>query len=258
MKLCVIVPTYNNNKTVINVVERLLPFGYPIFVVNDGSTDNTESLVEDYISRVKADTPEASIQLLSYKVNKGKGHALRTGFSKAIAEGYDFAITIDSDGQHYPESIPGLVATLNQEIAKAKGKVNDRILIVGNRKLKQDNMPSGNTFANHFSNFWFMLQTWQYLPDTQTGYRIYPLHHLHGLKLLTARYEAELELLVFAAWHGVKLVASPIRVYYPPQGERVTHFRPIYDFARISVLNTILCCSCIYGWPKMLWHKIFD
>lgn len=233
----------------IDVLERLRPFGYPIIVVNDGSTDDTQKLLEDY--QHKTENPELS--LVFYPNNQGKGHALRTGFRKAQELGFDYAITIDSDGQHYPEDIPSLVNVLEKEIENG----NKKLLVVGNRKLQQRNMPGGNTFANHFSNFWFMVQTWQFLPDTQTGFRIYPLHYLCGLKFLTARYEAELELLVLSAWHGVKLVSSPIRVYYPPQDERVTHFRPFWDFFRISVLNTILCILCfVYGWWCILFHKI--
>ena len=73
-------------------------------------------------------------------------------------------------------------------------------------------MPRKNTFANKFSNFWFYVQTGKALEDTQTGYRLYPLHKLYGVGLLTSRYEAELELLVFASWHGVELVSIPVNV----------------------------------------------
>lgn len=245
MKICVIIPTYNNHLTVVDVVERTLPFGYPVIVVNDGSTDDT-------LSRLYAANSPERFTIVSYDQNQGKGHALRTGFRKAIELGYDYAVTIDSDGQHYPEELPKLIGALQEQLAKG----NRKVLIVGNRKLHQDNMPGGNTFANYFSNFWFMLQTWQYLPDTQTGYRIYPLHNLHGLSLLTARYEAELELLVLAAWHGVRLCSVPIKVFYPDPDKRVSHFRPLYDFGRISILNTILCCLCIYGWPMNLINMV--
>lgn len=245
-RLCVIVPTYNNHKTVVNVVERIKLLGYPVIVVNDGSTDDTAQL----LSAVNG------ITVCSYTPNRGKGHALRAGFQKAIELGFDYAATIDSDGQHYPEDLPKLITALDdalQNDRSGKGK----ILIVGNRKLQQDNMPGGNTFANYFSNFWFMVQTWQYLPDTQTGMRIYPLHYLYGLRLLTARYEAELELLVLSAWHGVKLISTPIRVFYPDPSERVSHFRPLRDFGRISVLNTILCILCfVYGYWAILFNKL--
>ena len=115
----------------------------------------------------------------------------------------------------------------------------------------------GSNFANKFSNFWFYVQTGKALEDTQTGYRLYPLHKLYGVGLLTSRYEAELELLVFASWHGVELVSIPVNVYYPPREERVSHFRPGKDFARISVLNTVLCfLAVVYGLPLRLGRKL--
>lgn len=238
--ICVIVPTYNNNGTILQVLERLVPFVQDIIVVNDGSTDNTQELLESFQLQ--------KIEIVSYKQNAGKGHALRSGFLRAKELGFVYAITIDSDGQHYPEDIPLFVDAFQNNIGA---------LIVGNRKLVQKNMPGKNTFANYFSNFWFMVQTWQYLPDTQTGFRLYPLNKLRGLKFLTSRYEAELELLVFSAWHGTKLVSTPIRVYYPPEGERVSHFRPLQDFGRISLLNTVLCCLCfIYGWWCIIINKL--
>ena len=254
--VCVIVPTYNNHKTVLQVIDRLLPFAEDIIVVNDGSTDDTLELLSHYkenLSVATADHQATALHIVTYPQNQGKGHALRCGFHKALELGFDYAITIDSDGQHYPEDLPHFLSRLQQ--CRAQGL--DRVLIVGNRKLQQENMPGGNTFANYFSNFWFALQTWQYLPDTQTGFRLYPLHHLHGLNMITARYEAELELLVMAAWHGVRLESTPIRVYYPPREERVTHFRPFWDFVRIFVLNTVLCVLClVYGWWRMLINKL--
>ena len=113
------------------------------------------------------------------------------------------------------------------------------------------------TFANRFSNFWFALQTLQRLPDTQSGLRVYPLQRLHGLRWMSARYEAELTLLVFSAWAGVKLLPVPVSVYYPPRDQRVTHFRPGRDFTRISVLNTLLCfLMVVYGWPRIFCRQI--
>jgi hypothetical protein len=122
---------------------------------------------------------------------------------------------------------------------------NPGALIVGERKeLASKERSGGSKFANAFSNFWFFVQTWKHLKDTQTGFRLYPLRKLHGLSLLTSRYEAELELLVFAAWHGVKLVSQPINVYYPPREQRVSHFRPGIDFTRIFILR---CLGCNYN-----------
>ena len=244
MKPCIIIPTYNNATTLANVVERSLSVCADVIVVNDGSTDNTT----DILSAI------SGVTLVSYSPNKGKGYALCEGFRKAKAMGFDYAITLDADGQHFPEDVPALLATLDEESEKNNGKV----LVVGSRNLNAPGMPSGNTFANRFSNFWFAVQTAQRLPDTQTGFRIYPLHHLPNLNLITRRYESELELLVFSAWRNVRIVPSPVRVYYPPAEERVSHFRPFADFARISVLNTFLCIAAlVYGYPSMLIRRMF-
>lgn len=238
MKVCTVIPTYNNGTTLHDVIERVLVYCNDVIVVNDGSTDPTAQILTSFGNR---------ITVVEYAKNRGKGYALKQGFRKAKDLGFDYAITLDSDGQHFPEDIPVFAETLAH---------HPMALIVGSRNLKQENMPDSNTFANKFSNFWFRLQTGISLPDTQTGYRLYPLKSLPRLSLLTSRYEAELELLVFSAWKGVDLVPVKINVYYPKDGERVTHFRPFWDFFRISVLNTFLClASVVYGWPSRLIRK---
>ena len=149
-----------------------------------------------------------------------------------------------------PEDIPLLLEA-------AKNANGSRILVVGSRNLKAEGMPEKNTFANNFSNFWFKVQTFKKLPDTQTGFRLYSLHNLPNLKILTRRYETELELLVFSAWRNVKLIPTQVRVYYPPKEERVSHFRPFADFTRISILNTFLCfAALLYGYPSMLIRSL--
>jgi len=215
-----------------------------IIVVVDGSTDNTLELLEAESAVLK----ERLTVVVSPK-NEGKGAALKRGFQEARKLGFSHVLTIDADGQHYPEDIPLLYRAHT---------IHPDAIIIGSRVLEQENMPSQNTFANRFSNFWFALQTGLKLPDTQCGMRIYPLRGLHGMRLLTARYEAELALLVFAAWAEVPIIAVPIRVFYPPLEQRISHFRPVYDFARISVLNTLLCLlAVVYGLPRRWWRSFW-
>lgn len=231
-------PTYNNGGTLRDVVERVLRYCANVIVVNDGCTDGSAEILASFGER---------ITVVDYGRNRGKGYALKQGFKKALSLGYDYALTLDSDGQHYPEDIPSFVEASEQ---------HPGALIVGSRNLNQENMPGKNTFANKFSNFWFKVQTGVNLPDTQTGYRLYPLRRLPSLALLTSRYEAELELLVFSAWRAIDLIPISINVFYPKEEERVTHFRPFWDFFRISVLNTILCVVAVcYGWPSRLIRK---
>lgn len=236
-KVCAVLPTYNNGGTLRDVVERVLAYCDDVIVVNDGCTDNSSEILASFGGR---------ITVVDYGKNRGKGYALKQGFKKAKALGFDYALTIDTDGQHFPEDIPVFVKALEQ---------HPEALIVGSRNLNQENMPGGNTFANKFSNFWFKVQTGINLPDTQTGYRLYPLQHIP--RIFTSRYEAELALLVFSAWRGIDLIPVKINVFYPKGEERVTHFRPFWDFFRISLLNTALCIGAIfYGLPSRLIHRM--
>ena len=236
-KVCAVMPTYNNGGTLRDVVERVLVYCPDVIVVNDGCTDNSTEILASFGRR---------ITVVDYGKNRGKGYALKQGFQKAKSMGFQYALTIDSDGQHFPEDIPLFIEALEQ---------HPEALIVGSRNLSQDNMPGGNTFANKFSNFWFRLQTGINLPDTQTGFRLYPLPKLPHI--FSARYEAELSLLVFSAWRGIELVPIKVNVFYPKAEERVTHFRPFWDFFRISVLNTILCFGAVfYGWPARLIRQL--
>ena len=237
-RICVVMPTYNNDGTLRDVVERVMQFCNDVIVVNDGCTDTSADILASFGDK---------ITVVANGKNCGKGYALKKGLEKARELGFVFAITIDSDGQHYPEDIPLFIKALEQ---------NPDALIIGSRNLNEENMPGKNTFANKFSNFWFKIQTGVKLPDTQTGYRLYPMKNLPNLNLLTSRYEAELELLVGAAWRGVDLIPIKINVFYPKAEERVTHFRPFWDFFRISVLNTFLCILAVfYGLPSRLIRR---
>jgi glycosyltransferase involved in cell wall biosynthesis len=232
----IVIPTYNNAGTLADVVQRSLQQGLPVLVVDDGSTDGTASLLQSMLEG------ESAISVITHRINQGKGVALKTAFQEALRLGYGYVITLDADGQHHPEDIPVLLAQ--------KGERN---LVVGSRSIRGKD--GGSSFANKFSNFWFTLYTCVKLPDTQTGYRLYPLKVLPSLRLLSARYEAELTLLVFSAWKGLQLIPVPVQVEYPE--DRVTHFRPGKDFTRISILNTLLLFVAVfYGWPRTLLRKI--
>lgn len=239
-KVCVIVPTYNNAKTIKKVILSVFDFCSDIYVVNDGSTDNTKQIL-DGISGIK---------IISYNNNRGKGCALKKGFEAALNDGFDYAITIDSDGQHNPED---LAVILHHH------KENPEALIVGKRNIQAEGMPSKNTFANKFSNFWFWAVTWQKLKDTQSGYRLYPIHKYENTRWFTGKYEFELEVLVRSQWSDIKIKSVSVCVYYPPENERVSHFKPLRDFARISVLNIFLVLiAYLYIFPLRFFKYLFN
>lgn len=241
-EVCAVIPTYQNAKTLLKVVADVHRVVDTVFVVDDGSNDGTAALLD------KATGNERPEKVLTHPKNCGKGAALKTGLTYARQQGFRYAVTVDADGQHRADDIPALLKAVEEE---------PDALAIGSRGLQHENMPAKSTFANRFSNFWFALQTLQRLPDTQSGLRVYPLRRLHGLRWMSTRYEAELTLLVFSAWAGVKLLPVPVSVYYPPRDQRVTHFRPGRDFTRISVLNTLLCfLMVVYGWPRIFCRQI--
>ena len=236
-KWCVLIPTYNNAKTLQRVVNGVLHYTTDVFIINDGSTDDTANILKE----------NEHLYVLQYTQNKGKGYALQLGFKEALKNGFDYAITIDSDGQHYPDDIPVFLEELN--------KVSEPTLLIGSRNMTHESVPKKSSFGNRFSNFWFRFETGIALNDTQSGYRMYPLHYLPK-RFFTNKFEFEIEVIVRAAWKNITVKNVPIKVLYDAN-ERVSHFRPFKDFTRISILNTVLVTLAIfYIKPLSFFKKI--
>jgi glycosyltransferase involved in cell wall biosynthesis len=237
LKCCVLIPTYNNAKTIEGVILSSLEYCDAIILVNDGCTDNTKEILAKY--------PQLTV--VTHSVNKGKGVGLRNGFAKAVELGFDYVISIDSDGQHFPKDF----ITFLNKIEEQPGS-----LIIGARNMTVENVPNKSTFGNKFSNFWFWAETGITLPDTQSGFRLYPVQRLKKIWLFTTKFELEIEVIVKAAWRGIPVISVPVSVYYAPQNERVSHFVPSRDSTRISFLNTYLVILALLFWrPVMLVRK---
>jgi len=238
-KCCVIIPTYNNCKTLKKVIDGVLVYTNDIIIVNDGATDATSEILEDYPNIYKINLPK----------NKGKGNALRVGFKKALALEYNYAITIDSDGQHFPEDISVFIEALEDE-------ETSNLLLIGSRNMTQAGVPKKSSFGNKFSNFWYWFETGNKLVDTQSGFRLYPIQELKNIRFYTTKFEFEIEVIVKADWRGTLVKNVPIKVHYD-EVERVSHFRPFKDFTRISILNTwLVIVALFYIKPRDVLRKI--
>ena len=238
-KACVIIPTYNNDGTLQQVLDGVLSYTHSVIVVNDGSTDRTNDILKTF----------PQVKQVNFQSNKGKGWALRKGFDFAILQGYHYAITIDSDGQHFPSDLPKFLDKLEKE---------GSCLIIGARNMDQSSVPGKSSFGNKFSNFWFWVETGIKAPDTQSGYRLYPIDLLQDTNYFSRKFEFEIEVIVRAAWNGIKIESVPVTVFYAPPGERVSHFRPFTDFTRISILNTVLVfITFFYINPRNFFRAIF-
>jgi len=238
-RVCVIIPTYNNAGTLGDIISSVSKFTTHIIVVNDGSVDETQHVLASF----------PFIRKISYEKNVGKGWALRKGLALATELGYDYAITIDSDGQHFAKDIPAFIDKL---------EVTGDAIIIGARDMNQDSVPGKSSFGHKFSNVWFKVETGIAVPDTQSGYRLYPLQSLRTMKFFTRKYEFEIEVLVRGAWKGIKIDSVPVTVYYAPKETRVSHFRPFTDFTRVSILNTVLVLlTFLYIKPRDFFRNIF-
>ncbi len=213
---CVIIPTFNNAGTLLEVIRKTREVAQSIIVVDDGCTDNTAELLRDQ-----------DVVVVRHKRNRGKGRAMRSGFSRALELGFHHAVTIDADGQHYPHEIPKIVAA---------SQADPDALVIGARDMSGVNVPKSSMFGRMFSNYWLKVATGHDVGDSQSGFRCYPLRHVTRLINLFSRYTYECEVIIRLAWGGCNIVQVPIEVYYPPKAERVTHFKPFVDNVRFTIL----------------------
>lgn len=223
-KPCALIPTYDNPATVAEVV-RAAQRHLPVIVVDDGSGPEAAELLRSL----------PGIHLRRHPRNRGKGAALRTGFAAAQALGYTHAISLDADGQHYPDDLPDLVQASRQDTGA---------LILGVRDLAAAGAGWGSRFGRWLSNAWLRWAGGPRLPDTQTGFRVYPLDQVAALPLRGERYDLEVEVLARAAWAGLPLRSRPIRVRYFPRAERVSHMGAL-AMARVA-----------RAWLALLWERV--
>jgi glycosyltransferase involved in cell wall biosynthesis len=221
LKCCVIIPTYNNDHTLEQVILDVLGYTEDVIVINDGSTDKTSDILKKF----------SSLTVINIPINKGKGYALRLGFHHALKQGFRYAITIDSDGQHFADDLLKFI----DKIENTPDSV-----IIGSRNMKHKDVPGTSSFGHKFSIFWFRIETGLKVPDIQSGYRVYPLEKMEGMRFFGRKYEFEVEVLAKLAWKDVNIDSIPIKVYYAPREERISHFRKVTDFTRVSLANTFL------------------
>jgi uncharacterized protein (DUF2062 family) len=213
MKPCVIIPCFNHVATVASVAQGAR-LHCSVIIVDDGSTVALPNLPECKIIRLER--------------NSGKGAALRAGFKQAAAEGFTHAITMDADGQHRVEDLPKFLAA---------AEAQPEALILGVRDFHASGAPAGRRRSNAISTFWFHVETGVRLGDTQCGFRCYPLQLTQRLKADSERYAFELEFMVRAAWVGTPIVPVPLVCPYQSDWNRQSHFRPVIDLTRITVMN---------------------
>ena len=226
-----VIPVYNNAATVAAVARGCRALVPHVLVVDDGSTD---AQVADLLAGT-------DIAVVRHPERQGKGRALATALAHVRGRGGRWMITVDADGQHLPEDIPLFFPVLEAE---------PEAIVIGARDLASEHVPESSRFGRSFSNFWVLLETGHALSDTQSGFRAYPVDLVSRLPLRSAHYDFEIEVLVRAAWAGLPIRSVPVRVWYPPPGERVSHFDKRRDNARLSRLHARLVLRRLAPWPN--------
>ena len=208
-----LIPAFEAEATIAAVVAETRAQIARVLVVDDGSADATG-----------ARAAAAGAEVVAHGVNRGKGAALQTGFEALAGGGVERVVTLDADGQHLPSEIPALLAASDG---------SPGAIVVGIRRKEGQPIAALNQFGNWIADGLLELIAGRALPDTQSGFRVYPVSQALALEVVGERYDFETEILLRAARRGIDIIGVPVAVYYPPVDERVSHFRPWEDTLRI-------------------------
>jgi len=218
LKICVIIPSYNEKNGIKEVVKTIFQKGLDVVVVDDGSSDNSADLAK-----------QGGATVIIHKINMGKGRSLQDGFDYAIDRNYDAVITLDGDGQHRPEEIGRFIDKYEKEKPS---------IIIGNRMKDAKNMPALRRGTNIVMSYIVSKICKQNIPDSQCGYRLISADVLRKIKLLTSRYDAESEILIKASRMRFRIDSVPISTVYEGQSSQIN---PVVDTVRfIKMLIRIL------------------
>ena len=216
-RVCAVIPVYNNASTVRSVAQKVLRHIPDLLVMDDGSTDaDLSSLLHDlplYCCR---------------REHRGKGAALRHALKILADSDCEYMLTLDADGQHDPADIPAFL-----RLAEPGGN----LFGIGCRNFSGQPVPAGSRFGRRLSNDLLRLECGLRSEDTQSGFRLYPVKLLAGQSFRCGHFDFETEVLFLAAEAGAEFHDLPVKVYYPPERERVTHFRPLPELTRLTLLH---------------------
>lgn len=222
------IPVYNNAGTIADVARRAREVADKVLVIDDGSTDG------DLRELLKP----LDVTVVRHDRNQGKGAALLTAFRHVANAGGRYLITLDGDGQHFPE-----------DICRFTQRLSPDTILLGHRAEITGQMPRSSRFGRRFSDFWIFAETFHWVLDSQSGFRAYPVAHMLQLPMWSKHYNFEMEILTRALWAGLRVESVPVRVWYPPADERVSHFHKVRDNFRISRVHIRLLARRLWPWP---------
>jgi len=211
-KVCAVIPFYNEKDFILNVVSETLKYVDQVFAVNDGSTDLSEKQIAGL----------ENVNIINLKLNKGKGTALQAGFDECIKSNFNFIVTIDGDNQHDPKYIPEFIENLKRFD-----------IVIGNRLMDTKSMPLQRIISNKLTSFFITMKTGQEIPDSQCGFRAYKKEVLQNVRTSYSGYEAESEILIYAARKGFKIGFVNIPTIYGDEKSKMNPIGAIVGFIKV-------------------------
>ncbi|MCD6097175.1 glycosyltransferase family 2 protein [bacterium] len=194
LKIFAVVPAYNEEKKIGQVIEGLKKYISDIIVVNDGSLDKTAQIAK-----------EKGVVLVSHCFNLGLGAALRTGFCLALEKGADIILTFDADGQHNPDDLEKVITPI------LKGQAD---VVIGTRLKGKGNMPLSRKIISFLASLFTYIFYGKWVSDSQSGLRAFKRQALEKIKLSSQKMEVSSEIIGQIKKHNLCLKEVPISGIY--------------------------------------------
>jgi len=239
-RLCAIVPTYNNPKTIRLVVNKLSAHLQDIIVVDDGSDEEAQAIINSLLAENKAD-------VVRRPHNGGKGAAVKSGLLHASKNQFTHALQIDADDQHDFDAIPGLI-----EAAQAQ----PRSLVLASPQF-DDSAPKARLFFRKLTQLWTNIETMgRIIHDPMCGFRVYPVNAAIATNTPSDHMDFDPEIAVRLVWRGHPVINIPTKVRYLASDQGgISHFRLFRDNALITWMHTRLVVGAILRLLQIIREK---
>ena len=241
----VLIPSYNPGPIVVETVRAARQYWNPVWVVVDGSTDESPALLQDMAQN------DDGLRILTLPRNNGKGAAVLHGLQQAKQLGYTHVLTMDSDGQHPATLIPTFMQASQEQ---------PRAMVLGVPIFAAD-APRARVYGRKISNFWAQFETlWHGIGDSLYGFRVYPIAPL--MRIMQSqhwmrRFDFDPEAAVRMAWAGVpaRNIQAPVRYIDTAQGG-VSHFQYLRDNVLLTWMHLRLLAGFIWRLPLLIYRKL--
>ena len=241
----VLIPSYNPGSIVVETVRAARQYWNPVWVVVDGSTDESPALLQDMAQN------DDGLRILTLPRNNGKGAAVLHGLQQAKQLGYTHVLTMDSDGQHPATLIPTFMQASQEQ---------PRAMVLGVPIFAAD-APRARVYGRKISNFWAQFETlWHGIGDSLYGFRVYPIAPL--MRIMQSqhwmrRFDFDPEAAVRMAWAGVPAynIQAPVRYIDTAQGG-VSHFQYLRDNILLTWMHLRLLAGFIWRLPLLIYRKL--